>query len=144
MGKLLVIKDADFAINGMNLGTSIDIAPDITLTRGYNVNGETSYVPNKRLGTASPVDLSNYIAQGYRTLVAKIILDPTVHNQCLQIQNADGSVTERPSQAYTGNDLIVALNPNMPYLRYSTAKDADYYAATYLASTFAEIKLIKF
>lgn len=141
MGKLLIIRDADFSANGIQLGESVDIANTLTLTRGYNMVGATG---NGRLATEPNVDLSSYISQGYRVLVAKI-KSPTVHNQCLQIQNASGTQTVRPSSAYTANDIAIDLDANLPYFRYSLSKvSGEYASATYSADSLAEIKLIKY
>lgn len=141
MGKVLIIKDADFSENGIQLGTSIDIANTLTLTRGYNMVGTAG---NGRLATEPNVDLSSYISQGYRVLVAKIKA-PSTHNQCLQIQNASGTQIVRPTNVYTGNDIAINLDANLPYLRYSTAKvSGDYTSTTYSADSLSEIKLIKY
>lgn len=142
MGKLLVIKDADFSANGMALGEQEDIASTITLTRGYNVNGPTTF--NSRLGTADKLNLSSYISQGYTRLVATL-LSPSAHSQCLKMVNSDESQEIRPSASYTTEPLSVDLTSSMPYLRYSTSKTSgDYSATSYNASTLARIVLVKY
>ena len=145
MGKVLIIKDADFSENGIQLGTSIDIASTITLTRGYNVNGQAgSSVANARTGVVTPIDLSSYIAQGYSVLTAKISA-PLLHQQCLQIQDSSGTRIVRPESSYTTNEITINLDASLPYFRYSTARISGTYASeTYSASALAEIKLIKY
>jgi hypothetical protein len=147
MGKVLIIKDADFSENGIQLGTSIDIAGNLTLRRGYNINGAAaSGVANARLATEPNVDLSTYISQGYTRLVAKMKTPyDSFHNQCIRITNADGTRNVTPSASYTADMLSVQLDPELPYFRYSTRiLTGTYNNETYNAGTFAEIKLIKY
>lgn len=144
MGKILIIKDADFSVNGMSLGEQTDIASTITLTRGYNVNGATTNQPNTRLGTANIVNLSSYISQGYTKLVA-VLLTTGAHLHCLKLTNADESQQQRPSEGYVADNLSIDLTSSLPYLRYSTSKvEGTYGSATYTASALARILLIKY
>ncbi len=141
MGKVLIIKDADFSANGMPLGTTIDIASTLTLTRGYNMVGAAG---DNRLATEPNVDLSSYISQGYSILIATI-KSPTVSLHCLKMTNAAGTQEVRPSASYTTNELKVQLTSELPYLRYGTSKiTGTYSSASYSADALAEIKLIKY
>lgn len=63
MGKLLVIKGADFSENAIENVLNVDIAPFITVSKYYNRGVYSQGDPN-RMGTVESIDLSEYIAQG--------------------------------------------------------------------------------
>lgn len=139
MGKILIIKDADFSANGIQIGNTVDIASGITLTRGHNISGSTTN--KKRMGTASHIDLSSYISQGYTTLTA-IVINTSMNNQCLKMDNSDGTQSFQPESGYVAENITVTLNPSMPYLTYSMARmDGNDYATSYSASQVAKLIL---
>lgn len=142
MGKVLIIKDADFSENGIQVGETIDIASSITLNRGYNVNGEST--TNNRVANTSLFDLSSYIGQGYTHIIAKS-LAPTRDNQCMMVQNADKTLYNQPYRVYTENQIIIPLSSDMPYLRYSMSRtNGDFNNSTYSADALVKLILVKY
>jgi hypothetical protein len=142
MGKILVIKDADFSVNGIQVGDSIDIASSITLNRGYNVNGAST--TNNRVANTSLFDLSSYIAQGYTHIIAKSLI-PTRDEQCMVIQNADRTLYNQPYRVYTEEQIIIPLSSDMPYLRYSISRtNGNFFNSTYSADALVKLILVKY
>lgn len=142
MGKVLIIKDADFSENGIQVGDSIDIASLITLNRGYNAVGQST--TNNKVANTSLFDLSSYIAQGYTHIIAKALL-PTRDKQCMRVQNADGTLNYQPYRVYTENQIIIPLSSDMPYLRYSISRtNGDFTSSTYSANLLVKLILVKY
>lgn len=148
MGKVLIIKGADFSENGMQSGTITDITAIFTLTKNYNFGGQmSSSAPNynKTLNLVSPVDLSTYIQQGYTTMILTRASSESPHT--IAACNCDSSRGNRSpaTPVYTTGQYTLQLNASLPYVLIGTVRtDGNVYGSnTYAASAIMTVQLIK-
>ena len=148
MGKVLIIKGADFSANGMQAGTITDITSLFTLTKNYNFggamsSGATNY--NKTLNLVSPVDLSAYIQQGYTTMLLTRVSQESPHS--IAACNCDSSRGNRSPQtpAYTTGTYTLQLNASLPYVLIGVLRtDGNTYGSnSYAASAIMTVQLVK-
>lgn len=146
MGKVLIIKGADFSVNGIPMMQPIEIADTITLYRGYNALGEmesTNPTKNKRVGVQIPIDLSSYINNGYRG-VKFTLTNSLTHMQFIAFcedVNRDNRYNVTP--AFTYDEVITPIDATRPYLIIVMKRnnDDDYISESYNASTLLSIEL---
>lgn len=143
MGKILIVKGADFSENGMQIDFNlqpIQIDGEITISRNYDVSG-ASGAGDGSLANITKFDLTEYINLGYNKITATL-KSPGLMIQCLELSNLDGSSYVRPETEYVTTVIETSIDISKPYLRYSTQRPGSTYgSSSYLASALATITL---
>lgn len=139
MGKILIIKGADFTQNGISIDvqSSIEIGGNITLTKGYDISGNSS--SGSYLANVDKYDLTQYIAQGFNHIRSTMLI--TNQQQCLELSNLDGSSYVRPENNYVGTVIESPIDISKPYLRLSTKRTGSYASQTYQADAIVKIEV---
>lgn len=149
MGKVLIIKGADFSANGMQAGTIVDITASCgTLTKNYDFNGAISSgnaYYNKSLNFVSPLDMSSYIAQGYTQIIATKVSADSPHLIAIKFCDANRANQIPADMTYQQGPITLTFDASRPYLLIGTRRnDGNTYGSnTYAVSAIFKIEIVK-